>query len=456
MISRLLYLALYLLNEHYMTKNKALGKNYGALTIIQASNFLLPFLTLPFIVRTIGPERFGAINFSIAIVTYFILLINFGFDFTATRRVAQNRQDESMINNLFSQIFYSRVLLFILSVFLFSMLFVSMPQINQHPIVSIFIFASCLANVFTPNWLFQGMQIIHKTAVFNFVAKLIFCVSIVFLIRRPDDYIWYAVMSASSQVLVAIGLFVYAKKRFALTFRRPDLKAVKGLLTEDKMVFMATLMISFYTTSNTVLLGMLSSEREVGIFTAASRVIAVVQSVMLLPMSQALFPHIGSAFGKGRTEGVDEVKRIFPMVMIYTFSMCLFAALCAPLVIHILYGSQFEDSIWILRILAISPFVASISNVMGVQTLLNLKLDKIYFRITIIGCIVNVILNIALIPVMSYYGTALAWVCTEASIMVSLFIVLKRQNIHLIDREYFNMAYLQKAGRNVINSLRKK
>jgi PST family polysaccharide transporter len=326
-----------------MTKNKALGKNYGALTIIQASNFLLPFLTLPFIVRIIGPERFGAINFSIAIVTYFILLINFGFDFTATRRVAQNRQDETIINNLFSQIFYSRVLLFVLSVLLFSMLFVSMPQINQHPVVSIFIFASCLANVFTPNWLFQGMQIIHQTAVFNFVAKLIFCVSIVFLIQKPDDYVWYAVMSASSQVLVALGLFVYAKKRFALTFKRPDLKAVRGLLAEDKMVFMATLMISFYTTSNTVLLGMFSSEREVGIFTAASRVIAVVQSVMLLPMSQALFPHIGSAFGAGKTEGITEVKRVFPLVMVYTLSMCLFAALSAPLVIHILYGSQFQD-----------------------------------------------------------------------------------------------------------------
>jgi len=160
-----------------MTKNKALGKNYGALTIIQASNFLLPFLTLPFIVRTIGPERFGAINFSIAIVTYFILLINFGFDFTATRRVAQNRQDENLINSLFSQIFYSRVILFALSILLFSMLFVSMPQINQHPIVSIFIFTSCLANVFTPNWLFQGMQIIHKTAVFNFIAKLVWITS---------------------------------------------------------------------------------------------------------------------------------------------------------------------------------------------------------------------------------------------------------------------------------------
>lgn len=449
-------MAPYLLNELHMTKNKALGKNYGALTIIQASNFLLPFLTLPFIVRTIGPERFGAINFSIAIVTYFILLINFGFDFTATRRVAQNRQDESMINNLFSQIFYSRVLLFFLSVLLFSMLYISMHQINQHPIVSIFIFTSCLANVFTPNWLFQGMQIIHKTAVFNFVAKLIFCVSIVFLIRKPDDYIWYAVMSASSQVVVAIALFVYAKKRFRLTFRRPNFQAVRGLLTEDKMVFLATLMISFYTTSNTVILGMLSSEREVGIFTAASRVIAVVQSVMLLPMSQALFPHIGSAFGKGKTEGVEEVKRIFPMVMVYTFSMCLFAALCAPLVIHILYGARFEDSIWILRILAISPFVASISNVMGVQTLLNLKLDKKYFLITIVGCVVNVVLNIILIPVLSYYGTALAWICTEISIMISLFIVLRGQKINLIDSRYFNMEYLQQAGKSVFNSLRKK
>ncbi|WP_442588759.1 flippase [Pedobacter sp. AW31-3R] len=438
-----------------MSKNKALGKNYGALTIIQASNFLLPFLTLPFIVRTIGPERFGAINFSIAIVTYFILFINFGFDFTATRRVAQNREDKQMINELFSQIFYSRILLFIVSVLVFAIMFSTIPQMNRHPIVSMFIFASCLANVFTPNWLFQGLQIIHKTALFNFLSKLVFCVSIVFLIRKPDDYIWYAVMSASSQVVVAIALFIYAIRKFNVQFRVPDYREVFNLLKEDKMVFIATLMISFYTTSNTVILGLLTTEKEVGIFTAASRVIAVVQSVMLLPMSQALFPHIGTAFSKGKEEGVNEVKRIFPLVMMYTFTMCFLAALFAPLVVHILYGSKFEDSIWILRILAISPFVASISNVMGVQTLLNLKMDKVYFRVTIIGCIFNISLNLLLIPLYSYYGTAIAWVGTELSVMLTLFIVLRGQRINLIDRNYFSLAYLKQMKQTAFKSFRK-
>jgi len=439
-----------------MSKNKALGKNYGALTIIQASNFLLPFLTLPFIVRTIGPERFGAINFSIAIVTYFILFINFGFDFTATRRVAQNREDKNMINELFSQIFYSRILLFALSVLLFCILFATIPQMNRHPMVSIFIFGSCLANVFTPNWLFQGLQVIHKTALFNFMAKLVFCVSIIFLIRQPDDYIWYAIMSASSQIVVSIILFIYAMRKFDLHFKAAKIREVYGLLKEDKMVFIATLMISFYTTSNTVILGLLTTEKEVGIFTAASRVIAVVQSVMLLPMSQALFPHIGTAFSKGKEEGIEEVKKVFPIVMLYTLTMCLFAALFAPLIVHILYGAKFENSIWILRILAISPFVASISNVMGVQTLLNLKLDKIYFRVTIIGCVFNVTLNLILIPLWSYYGTALAWVGTEISVMLTLFFVLRSQKINLIDQHYFSVAYLKQAGQNVMNTFRKK
>jgi O-antigen/teichoic acid export membrane protein len=439
-----------------MSTNKALGKNYGALTIIQASNFLLPFLTLPFIVRTIGPERFGAINFSIAIVTYFILFINFGFDFTATRRVAQNREDKAMISELFSQIFYARVFLFISSVAVFTVLYFTIPNMNRHPVVSIFIFGSCLANVFTPNWLFQGLQIIHKTALFNFMAKLIFCVSIIFLIRKPDDYIWYAVMSALSQILVGIALFIYAIRKFQMKFQLPRISAVFSLLKEDKMVFIATLMISFYTTSNTIILGLLTTEKEVGIFTAASRVIAVVQSVMLLPMSQALFPHIGAAFSKGKEEGVNEVKKIFPIVMTYTFIMCLLAALFAPLVVHILYGSRFEDSIWILRILSISPFIASISNVMGVQTLLNLKLDKIYFRVTLVGCVMNVCLNFVLIPMWSYYGTAFAWVGTEISIMLTLYIVLKNNRITLVDPQYFSIAYLRQAGQQAIKTLRKK
>jgi len=439
-----------------MSNNKALGKNYGALTIIQASNFLLPFLTLPFIVRAIGPEHFGAINFSIAIVNYFILFINFGFDFTATRRVAQNREDGGLLNELFSQIFYARILLFMVSIGIFILFFMTMQQMNRHPVVSIFIFSSCLANVFTPNWLFQGLQIIHKTALFNFFAKLVFCVSIIFLIHQPEDYIWYAIMSASSQVVVGLILFIYAIRKFDLKFRRMDFTSVLNLLKEDKMVFIATLMISFYTTSNTVILGLLTTEREVGIFTAASRVIAVVQSVMLMPMSQALFPHIGKAFAKGETEGIAEVKRIFPLVMIFTFCMCIGAVLFAPLVVHILYGSKFEDSIWILRIIAFNPFIASITNIMGVQLLLNLRLDKIYFRVTLTGCIINIALNLLLIPFFSYYGTALAWLGTELTIMGTLFMVLRSKKINLIDNQYFSLAYLKATGRQLYNTIRKK
>jgi O-antigen/teichoic acid export membrane protein len=439
-----------------MSSNKALSKNYGALTIIQASNYLLPFLTLPFIVRAIGPERFGAINFSIAIVTYFILFINFGFDFTATRRVAQNKEDSAMINVLFSQIFYARVALFVISVLIFLGLYETIPSMNRHPVVSIFIFSSCLANVFTPSWLFQGLQIIHKTALFNFLAKLVFCVSIIFLIKQPDDYIWYAIMSASSQVVVGIILFIYAIRKFKLKFNAPDFSTVYNLLKDDKMVFIATLMMSFYTTSNTVVLGLMTTEKEVGIFTAAARVIAVVQSVMLLPMSQALFPHIGSAFSNGKDAGIDEVKRIFPLVMVYTLAMCLGAAIFAPLVVHILYGSKFDDAIWILRLVAICPFFASISNVMGVQTLLNLKLDKVYLRVTLFGCIINIALNLLLIPVLSYYGTAIAWIGTEICIMVSLNYVLRKNHIVLTDPRYFNFAYLRHTGLQALNTIRKK
>lgn len=439
-----------------MSNNKALGKNYGALTIIQASNYLLPFLTLPFIVRAIGPEHFGAINFSIAIVNYFILFINFGFDFTATRRVAQNRDDKGMLDELFSQIFYARIMLFLVSVMIFIGFYMSLPQMNRHPLVSIFIFASCLANVFTPNWLFQGLQIIHKTALFNFLAKLVFCVSIIFLIHKPEDYIWYAIMSASSQVVVGIMLFVYAIRKFNLKFRKVSAATVFNLLREDKMVFIATLMISFYTTSNTVILGLLTTEREVGIFTAASRVIAVVQSVMLMPMSQALFPHIGKAFAKGEEEGLQEVRKIFPLVMLFTFCMCVGAVLFAPLVVHILYGDKFHDSVWILRIIAVNPFIASITNVMGVQVLLNLRMDKIYFRVTLVGCIINIILNLVLIPFWSYYGTAFAWLGTEISIMTTLFIVLKSKKINLVDSQYFSFAYLKKTGQQAYNTIRKK
>lgn len=423
-----------------------LTKNFGALSVIQVANFLIPFLVLPVIVRIIGPAHFGLLNFLTAVVTYFVLLINYGFDYTATRMVARNKEDQAAVNDIFSRVFFARLWLFAVSVLVFAVLFIAMGKLRQAPLVSILTFLSCLANVFMPNWLFQGMEQLQKAAIWNVVTKLVFNVVMLLLIHLPQDYWLYALFTTASQVAAGVWLFIYACRRFHIRIAFVPLKKVLQLLYEDRAVFISTLMINLYTTSNIVLLGLLKPENEVGIFTAASRLVGVVQTIMLLPLSQTLFPHVGKAFAANREEGLEEVRKLFPLVCAIAFCATAGVFITAPLVIKILFGAEFTASVNVLRIMAFTPLIVSISNLLGTQVLLNMKQDNKFLRMTIVGSAVCILLNLLLTPAMSYYGTALAWVLTELLITAGMGVIIYRQGIRLVDSRYWRVSWLLAAA----------
>lgn len=425
-----------------MSKIQGLTKNFGSLTIIQAANFLVPFITLPIIVRIIGPDKFGILNFLLAIVTYFALLINYGFDYSATRIIAQNADNQQIINAVFSKIFFAKILLFIISIILFLMLVFLLPQLKKNPVISFFCFVGTFSNVFLPNWLFQGKQQLPKAAIFNLAFKIVASLLMILVIRKSSDYGRFALLTSASQLIVGWLLFVYAIKKFNISWIRVHFIDIMSLLYQDRMIFISTLMISIYTTSNIVILGLMRPDNEVGIYTAAARMIGVVQTLTLLPLSQTLFPYISKAFAAGKETGIQEIKKIFPLISVFTIILSLLLFVFAPLIIHILFGIAFNNAITILRILSFNPFIISISNLMGVQTILNLKKDKTFLNITIIGSGLSIILNVIFTYFFAYYGTAISWVITEIMIVISMSLVLKKEGIELIDSQFFNTTYL--------------
>lgn len=426
-----------------MSTTRKLTRNFGALSVIQAANFLIPFLVLPVIVRIIGPDKFGTLNFLMAVGTYFILLINYGFDYTGTRLVARHRDNHALINETFSQVFMVKVYLFVVSIILFFLLLWCMPQLQKDVLVSVLCFVGCLANVFMPNWLFQGMEQLQKASVFNLVAKLLFSVTMVLLIKKPADYWIYALLTTVSQVLTGVLLFIYAIRKFKLKLLPVSFATVKRVLYNDRAVFISTLLINLYTTSNIVLLGLLQPEKEVGIYTAATRIIGVIQTLTLLPLSQTLFPHIGKAFATGTENGLVEVRKVFPIVNI--LSLCIAAGLfiTAPLAISILFGPEFRPAASVLQLMAINPILISTSNLLGAQVMLNMKKDTSFLWVTGMGSIVCISLNLALTPLYSYYGTALAWILTELFIVLTMTAVLYRAGIRVIDTKYYSLRFLQ-------------
>jgi len=213
-------------------------------------------------------------------------------------------------------------------------------------------------------------------------------------------------------------------------------------LLDEKVIFISTVVISLYTTTNTVVLGFFASAADVGFFTVSISLLNVINSVISVPFSTAFFPFIGNAFGKSRETGLEVIRKIFPIISYLTFFAGLTLYIFAPFIIELFYGSQFHKAILSFRIMAFAPFVISMSNVFGIQTMLNLNMDKTFFRATATASILGLLLNIAMSKFYGYIGTAWNTIIIETFVSAYMYFLLRRNNIEVFEKKYFSPKFV--------------
>lgn len=433
-----------------------LMKNFLSLSVVQLANNFLPLLTIPVIARIIGPDKFGAINFAVAAVTYFTLLINYGFDLSATRDIARNRDNDAERSRIFNEILFSKLFLAAISLLIFIPVLFLVPKFAADKELYIFTFLMCFSVVITPNWLYQGMQELHRIAVFNLVAKLLFTLSILLVIKKEGDYILQPLIISISQIVVGAGSFIWAVKRYRIRIYPVRLNKIFSVLWNEKMIFFSMVVVSLYTTTNTIVLGLVQTNQDVAFYSAGWKFVTVFQTLISTPLSLSLFPLLGESFGKSRIHGLEKVKQFTPFITIFTTLAGIVIYLTAPMVIQLFYGSAFTEAATVLRILCFIPMIIALSNLFGVQTMINLKMDKAFFRITLFGAAAGLVLNFFLSKQMGATGTAWAWLCTEIIITLTMWIVLYFQQIQLIEPAYFKYKYLVEVIRPIAFAVRQK
>jgi O-antigen/teichoic acid export membrane protein len=179
---------------------------------VQIATYVLPLISVPIVSRIIGPEKYGTINFAVAYVAYFTLLISYSFDFSATRKISKDPDNIDNRNKVFSEVFYTQCLLFFLSTITFVILLFTVTQLKENKAVVIFSYLLCVSTLFTQNWLFQAMQDLSKVALFNLISKVLFTVAILIVVRKNQDYIWQPLIISVVQAMVAIWSFTWAFK----------------------------------------------------------------------------------------------------------------------------------------------------------------------------------------------------------------------------------------------------
>jgi len=431
-----------------LLKNK-LFKNLASFSVVQVGSYVFPLLTIPIITRIIGPDKFGVINYALSFVSYFSLLITYGFHLTAIRRISKEPDNLHLRSKVFSEVFFAQCLLFVLSIILFAISINYIPILVNEKRVAYFSFQACIVSVLTQYWLFQAMNDLYKVAILTFIAKLLQTAALIFFIKQRSDYVYQPLISNGIQILISLASFFWSIYLYDVKILKVKIKNILQLLWNEKLVFFSMVALSFYTTTNVVMLGFMQTETQVGYYIAGQKLVMIFYSVIGMPISIVLFPYIGKAFGQGSENGLNIVRRVLPIIFFFTSIISIILYIMGPSALTLIYGAKFNSSVSVFRILIFIPPILSLSNLFGVQIMMNLNMDKLFFSIVTVSALISVSLNWIMIHSFGFIGVAYNWVATEILITISLYVALKIKKISPIDINYFKFEEMKQLIKSI-------
>ena len=302
------------MNNNYQEAG-SLKSNIFFLFIVQVSTYIIPLAVLPYLVRVLGPENFGLIAFSQNFIQYFLILTEYGFNLSATSLVAINRGDCKRLSEIVSSILVAKTILMVASAFIAIILVISIPELRDHWRLFIILFLAIPGNILFPIWLYQGLEKMKYITLITVFTKLIYAISVFIYVRQESDYILAAGLQVfSSGIAGAFGFYLMGKIA-PIKLKIPTWFQLKEVLIDGWYVFLTTSSVSLYTTSNIMILGLMTNNIIVGYFSAAEKIIFAIKG-MIYPIVNAVYPRVNSLRISSPVKAYELIHKIIKIQII--------------------------------------------------------------------------------------------------------------------------------------------
>ena len=386
-------------------------------------NYVLPLVTIPYVIRVLGPRNWGLVAFAQAFANYVSLLIEYGFGLSAVREVARHRDQPEELATVVSGVLGARGLLTLGSIALGLIVVRWVPEIRGYPgLLWAGMFWGC-SQAFSALWYFQGLERMKLVAMVDVTAKVTTALAVFVFVRSHDDA-W--------KVLAALGLgaFVSTVTGVVLIYRDVRFRFPRWSDTWDALqggwtMFLYRSSVSLYTAGNAFLLGLFAPPQIVGFFAGAEKIVRAVMG-LFNPINQALFPRMSHLAEKSPVSAERLARRSLFLTTGVGILLGGGLVIAAPLIVTILLGRQLLPAVPALRILALLLPVIAVNYALGIQWLLPLGLDGPFNRVVLMSGVLNVLMAFLLAPRYGHLGMAWAIVSAEAFATVGLYVTLRR------------------------------
>lgn len=409
--------------------DKVFIKNFLSLAAVQGVNYLLPLMTLPYLVRVLGVDNFGIFSFATAIVAFFAVITDYGFNFSATREISVNKFDKTEITKIYSSVMTLKIILMLLSFLILCIMVFFIPKFNDNLLIYLLCYGVVLGQVLFPVWFFQGMEQMQFITVVNVFSKILSTVCIFIFINDPNDLYLVPVFMSLGAIIGGIYSLRLISKEFGISFKIQSRGELERHLKGGGNLFLTSFLSTLLTSSGILVLGFYASNTVVGIYSAIEKIFRAVVG-LFAPITQALYPISCQKLNTGNiADSRKYFKKIFYIIFLLTLITAILICFLSNVIIDFFYGINMLQYVYILQLMMLWLIFSVMNNIIGIQYLSAKRKDKFYLIAFVIGALSTTLLNFILIPKYLIDGIISAMIFGEIILTLVMVILIKGKKL---------------------------
>jgi O-antigen/teichoic acid export membrane protein len=399
------------------------------LNILKTSlGMIFPLVTFPYVSRILLVENVGKVNYAMSIISYFSLIAALGIQIYAIREGSRLRENKNELNRFVSEVYSINVITSVFAYILLSILILFTDMFNSYHnllwIMSLIIPLTLIGSDWINSIFEDYLYITIRTIVFQLISLFM----IFLLVKEQSDYTWYALCIVISSAGSGLVNYFYTKKycNKQFIFNNNFRKHMIPIL----VLFSTSVASTLYSSADITMLGIMINDYSVGIYSTAGKVYNIFKQILFAIVVVGL-PRFSYMFAKKTKDQYEKMaNNICDILVILAVPLVAGMVILSGNIVNVLAGKEYGDATLTLQIKSFAILFAIFAYFFMQLVLLPAKKESLIMKATIFVGIINILVNIVLIPRFQENGAAFTSVISEALIcIIVLFISRKIVNV---------------------------
>lgn len=392
-------------------KKKSLGINALLNSLQSLLNLIFPLITFPYISRVLSVNSVGKYNFSSSIISYFLLLAALGISTFAVREGSKFRENRSEFSYFAGKIFSINLISMFVSYMLLFIIIFCVPTLHEYRLAILIFSIQIFFTTIGTDWIYIIYEEYSYITLRNIFFKIISIILLFIFVKHSNDYLNYVIVTVFASTGSYILNFFHAKKYWDL---QVDFKFdIKQYLVPILTIFMSTIAIQIYVSSDTTMIGFLVGDYSVGIYSVATKIYTMVGSVMIAMLTVTI-PRLAMLVGQKRFEEYSNLlKELVNSLAVIVLPGIVGLFMVSKDIIILIAGEKYIRASFSLKILCFALIGSILSTIFNQCVLIPMKREKRTLTSSSTSAILNICLNFILIPILAEKGAAITTAISE-------------------------------------------